>query len=95
MKNIFKIATVAVLVVLVSGCGTMSNMVPKFGGSGREYEAYARAQVEIQKAKAAAETARYQALADVAKSGTDAAKTAAVMGLSQPTSQSTTIKPPQ
>ena len=95
MKNIFKIATVAVLVVLVSGCGTVSNMVPKFGGGGRDYEAYARAQVEIQKAKAAAETARYQALADVAKSGTDAAKTAAVMGLSQPTPQSTTIRPPQ
>jgi uncharacterized protein YceK len=95
MKNIFKIATVAVLVVLVSGCGTVSNMVPKFGGGGRDYEAYARAQVEIQKAKTAAETARYQALAEVAKSGTDAAKTAAVMGLSQTTPQSTAIKPPQ
>jgi uncharacterized lipoprotein len=94
MKNTIKIATVAVLVGLVSGCGTVSNMVPKFSG-GKDYEAYARAQVEIQKAQTAAETARYQALADVAKSGTDAAKTAAVMGLSQPTPQGINISPPQ
>ena len=94
MKNTIKIATIAVLVGLVSGCSSVGNMVPKFGNN-RDYEAYARAQVEIQKAKASAETARYQALADVAKSGTDAAKTAAVMGLSQPTPQPTAIKPPQ
>ena len=95
MRNIFKIAIAVGLVGVLSGCGTVGNMVPKLGGSGREYEAYARAQVEIQKAKAAAETARYQALADVAKSGTDAAKTAAVMGLSQPAPQPTAIRPPQ
>lgn len=94
MKNIFKIATAVVLAGVLSGCGTVSNMVPKLGG-GRDYEAYARAQVEIQKAKAAAETARYQALAEIAKSGTDAAKTAAVMGLSQTAPQSpTVISPP-
>jgi hypothetical protein len=94
MKNTIKIATIAILVGLISGCSSISNMVPKLSG-GRDYEAYARAQVEIQKAKAAAETARYQALADVAKSGTDAAKAAAIMGLSQPTSQPTAIKLPQ
>lgn len=94
MKNTIKIATVAVLAVLVSGCSSVGNMVPKFG-SNRDYEAYARAQVEIQKAKTAAETARYQALADVAKSGTEAAKAAAVMGLSQPAPHTTAIKPPQ
>jgi len=94
MKNTIKIATIAVLVGLVSGCSSVGNMVPKFGNN-RDYEAYARAQVEIQKAKTAAETARYQALADVAKSGTESAKAAAVMGLSQPAPQPTAIKPPQ
>jgi uncharacterized protein YceK len=94
MKNTIKIATIAVIVGLVSGCSSVGNMVPKFGNN-RDYEAYARAQVEIQKSKTAAETARYQALADVAKSGTESAKAAAVMGLSQPAPQSTAIKPPQ
>ena len=94
MKNIFKIAILAVLVGSVSGCSSVGTMIPKFGNN-KDYEAYARAQVEIQKANAAADTARYQALADVAKSGTDAAKAAAVMGLSQPTPQPTAIKPPQ
>jgi hypothetical protein len=94
MKNTIKVASIAVLVGLVSGCSTVGNMVPKFGNN-KDYEAYARAQVEIQKSKTAAETARYQALADVAKSGTESAKAAAVMGLSQPAPQSTAIKPPQ
>jgi uncharacterized lipoprotein len=94
MKNTIKIIAIAVLVSVVSGCSTVSNMVPKFGNN-RDYESYARAQVEIQKANAAADTARYQALADVAKSGTDSAKAAAIMGLSQPAPQPTVIKPPQ
>jgi len=69
-------------------------MIPKFGNN-KDYEAYARAQVEIQKANTAADTARYQALADVAKSGTESAKAAAIMGLSQPAPHPTAIKPPQ
>lgn len=94
MKHTIKIASIAVLVGLISGCSAVGNMMPKFGNN-KDYEAYARAQVEMQKSKTAAETARYQALADVAKSGTDAAKAAAVMGLSQPAPQPTAIRPPQ
>ena len=50
---------------------------PALTGCAHEYAAYA----EAHKAQAAAQTARYQALADIAKQGDTTAKVAAVMSL--------------
>lgn len=57
--------TLLAIVAALSGCATP------------EYAAY----VEAHKAQAASNTARYQALADIAKQGDTAAKVAAVMSL--------------
>jgi hypothetical protein len=60
-----KLLALAVCSVALTGCATA------------EYAAYA----DIHKAQAASQTARYQALADIAKQGDTAAKVAAVMSL--------------
>ena len=59
-------------IVLLSGCAT-----------GDEYRQYAEAQKSVANARAMSEAARYQALAEIAKSGDTAAKVAAVMTLQQ------------
>jgi hypothetical protein len=59
-------ALAIVTVLALTGCAT-----------NKEYEAYA----EAHKAQAAAQSARYQALADIAKQGDTTAKVAAVMSL--------------
>lgn len=51
--------------------------------STQEYTAYVEAQKAIHSARAQAETARYQALAEIAKTGDTAAKVAAVISLNQ------------
>ena len=61
-----KLLALAVCSVALTGCATSS-----------EYAAYA----DAHKAQAAAQTARYQALADIAKQGDTTAKVAAVMSL--------------
>ena len=61
-----KLLALAVCAVALTGCATNS-----------EYAAYA----DAHKAQAAAQTARYQALADIAKMGDTTAKVAAVMSL--------------
>ena len=61
-----KLLALAVCSVALTGCATNS-----------EYSAYA----DAHKAQAAAQTARYQALADIAKQGDTTAKVAAVMSL--------------
>jgi hypothetical protein len=61
-------ALAIVTVLALTGCAT-----------GKEYEAYA----EAHKAQAAAQSARYQALADIAKQGDTTAKVAAVITLNQ------------
>jgi len=61
-----KLLALAVCSVALTGCATNS-----------EYAAYA----DAHKAQAAAQTARYQALADIAKQGDTTAKVAAVMSL--------------
>jgi hypothetical protein len=61
-----KLLALAVCAVALTGCATNS-----------EYAAYA----DAHKAQAAAQTARYQALADIAKQGDTTAKVAAVMSL--------------
>lgn len=53
----------------LTGCGTT------------QYEAYAKAQGDIAKANADAQTERYKALSKVAESGTDTARVAAVVAL--------------
>jgi hypothetical protein len=60
-----KLIAPIIAVLSLTGCATA------------EYAAYA----DIHKAQAAAQTARYQALADIAKQGDTAAKVAAVMSL--------------
>ena len=59
-------------IAVLSGCAT-----------GDEYRQYAEAQKSVANAKAMADAARYQALAEIAKSGDTAAKVAAVMTLQQ------------
>ena len=59
-------------IALLSGCAT-----------GDEYRQYAEAQKSMANARAMSEAARYQALAEIAKSGDTAAKVAAVMTLQQ------------
>ena len=61
-----KLLALAVCAVALTGCATNS-----------EYAAYA----DAHKAQAAAQTARFQALADIAKQGDTTAKVAAVMSL--------------
>jgi hypothetical protein len=61
-----KLLALAVCAAALTGCATNS-----------EYAAYA----DAHKAQAAAQTARYQALADIAKQGDTTAKVAAVMSL--------------
>jgi len=61
-----KLLALAVCAVALTGCATNS-----------EYAAYA----DAHKAQAAAQTARYQALAEIAKQGDTTAKVAAVMSL--------------
>jgi hypothetical protein len=61
-----KLLAIAVCALSLTGCATNS-----------EYAAYA----DAHKAQAAAQTARYQALADIAKQGDTTAKVAAVMSL--------------
>jgi hypothetical protein len=56
-----------------------------------EYQAYA----DAHKAQAAAQTARYQALADIARQGDTTAKVAAVMSLQMGSQQSTQINAPK
>ena len=61
----FRYFTLPVLVLAMSGCAH------------KEYQAYA----DVHKAQAAAQTARFQALADIARQGDTTAKVAAVMSL--------------
>ena len=61
-----KLIVIAVTTLALTGCAT-----------GQQYQAYA----EAHKAQAAAQTARYQALADIAKMGDTTAKVAAVISL--------------
>lgn len=73
---------ILITALALTGCGTT------------QYEAYAKAQGDIAKANADAQTERYKALSKVAESGTDTARVAAVVALaiggnsqSQPTQQ--------
>jgi hypothetical protein len=61
-----KLAAIILTALALTGCAT-----------GQQYQAYA----DAHKAQAAAQTARYQALADIAKQGDTTAKVAAVMSL--------------
>jgi len=51
------------------------------GCASTDYDAYAKAQGEIARAKSEADTARYSALSKIAEGGTDSARIAAVMAL--------------
>jgi hypothetical protein len=63
-----KLIVISVTALALTGCAT-----------GQQYQAYA----EAHKAQAAAQSARYQALADIAKMGDTTAKVAAVITLNQ------------
>ena len=51
------------------------------GCASTDYDSYAKAQGEVARAKSDADTARYTALSEIAKTGTESAKIAAVMAL--------------
>lgn len=55
--------------------------MPTKSADPKDYTAYTRAQIEVAKAAAAAETARIQALAEIAKTGSDAAKIIATQAI--------------
>ena len=74
-----KLLALAVCALALSGCATA------------EYQAYA----DAHKAQAAAQTARYQALAEIAKQGDTTAKVAAVMSLQMGSQQNTQINAPK
>lgn len=68
------LALIIVLALSLVGCAT------------NDYKAYADAQADIATAKANADTARYNALSEIAKTGTESSKIAAVMALALGTS---------
>lgn len=70
MKRVLLPAVAAVL--LLSGCAGMGD---------KDYQHYAETQRQIANSRAMAETARYAALAEIAKSGDTTARVAAVMSL--------------
>ena len=72
-----KLLALAVCSVALTGCATA------------EYQAYA----DAHKAQAAAQTARYQALADIARQGDTTAKVAAVMSLQMGSAQHPMSRP--
>jgi hypothetical protein len=75
-----KLLALAVCSVALTGCATNS-----------EYAAYA----DAHKAQAAAQTARFQALADIARQGDTTAKVAAVMSLQMGAQQTQQINAPK
>jgi hypothetical protein len=62
------------------------------GCASTDYAQYTASQQAIAASKAQADTARYQALADIAKNGTDSSKVAAVMALAMGGGQSATVQ---
>jgi hypothetical protein len=73
MKNL---AFISLFALALTGCATS-----------KDYQLYAETQQKIAHANAMAETARYAALAEIAKSGDSASKVAAVMSLNMGTGQ--------
>jgi hypothetical protein len=73
--------------VLLSGCSAigLSALLPGPKADPKDYSAYTKAQVEIAKTAAAAETARIQALAEIAKSGSDVSKALATQAIEKGT----------
>jgi hypothetical protein len=65
-----RIATIAATVMLLTGCAT-----------NKDYQLYAETQQKIAQANAMAETARYAALAEIAKTADPGARVAAVMSI--------------
>jgi hypothetical protein len=70
MKNKIKLLTILAASVALVGCGTTE-----------QYKMYADTQKSIAQANAMAETARYAALAEIAKTGDSGARVAAVMSI--------------
>ena len=70
MKTSIKIIAIASAAVVLAGCGTTE-----------QYNMYAETQKSIAQANAMAETARYAALAEIAKTGDPGARVAAVMSI--------------
>lgn len=70
MKNKIKLLAIITATVALVGCGTTE-----------QYKMYAETQKSIAQANAMAETARYAALAEIAKTGDSGARVAAVMSI--------------
>jgi hypothetical protein len=70
MKNKIKLLAILAASVALAGCGTTE-----------QYKMYADTQKSIAQANAMAETARYAALAEIAKTGDSGARVAAVMSI--------------
>jgi hypothetical protein len=70
MKNRIKLLAILTATVALVGCGTTE-----------QYKMYAETQKSIAQANAMAETARYAALAEIAKTGDPGARVAAVMSI--------------
>jgi hypothetical protein len=70
MKNKIKLLAILTATVALVGCGTTE-----------QYKMYAETQKSIAQANAMAETARYAALAEIAKTGDSGARVAAVMSI--------------
>lgn len=80
-----RIATLllAFCALFITGCAT------------QDYHLYSTAQVEIAKAHAAAESARYDAMARIAASGSDTARVAAMMAMQAPKDRPDTVAAPR
>jgi hypothetical protein len=79
LRNVFAVALMA-LVLAVGGCAT-TKVDPNFAAQIEAYSAGQRAQADVAKAKADAERARYDAIAQIGQSGDAAAKIASVLAL--------------
>ena len=78
------IIAISIMAVLAAGCATNT-----------DYKMYAETQQKIAQAHAVAQTARYNALAEIAKSGDSAAKVAAVLSIQMGNMNSSGQQPQQ
>lgn len=78
------IIAISIAALFTAGCATNT-----------DYKMYAETQAKIAQANAVAQTARYNALAEIAKSGDNAAKVAAVLSIQLGTASGTAQQPQQ
>jgi len=95
VKNSKKIILIS-SVILLTGCSSvnLSSLTSSKNPDPRDYNSYTRAQIEIAKTAASTEAARIQALADIAKSGSDVSKIIATQAIEKTVPIKIEVLPP-